>query len=217
MLLGSETLPKWQRKRISSAFDAPVYSWYGHAEKAALAFENGDSDELHILPSYGYVYLRGESGTIVTEAGVPGEIIATGFNNIATQFVNYRTGDIGVWASEAPRRIGNTFMRTLARVEGRVQEFAITNSGRKISMCSMSLHINAFDAIKQIRFIQNERGKILMEIVRKSEYSERDERKILSGVSEALGEDMQLMLRYVESLPRASSGKTGFIVQKLKV
>lgn len=217
IFLGSETLPLWQRKRISSAFGVPVYSWYGHAEKAALAFESGDSDELHIFPSYGYIYLRAADGTIVTEPGVSGEIIATGFTNLATQFVNYRTGDIGVWASETPRKIGNSFMRTLARVEGRAQEFAITDSGRKISMCAMSIHVGMFDAIKQLRFIQNERGKILMEIVRKSNYSESDESKILSAVGEALGEGMRLTLRYVESFPRASSGKGRFMEQKLKV
>ena len=217
LLLGSETLPKWQRKRISSAFGAPVYSWYGHAEKAALAFENGDSDELHIFPSYGYVYLRGEGGTIITGLGVPGEIIATGFTNLATQFVNYRTGDIGVWASGAPRKIGNTFMRTLARVEGRAQEFAITSSGCKISMSNMNMHGDIFDAVKQFRFVQDTRGKIKMEIVRKSDFSIEDAQKISRGVGEKLGEDMTLELSYVDSLPRARSGKGRWMEQKLKV
>jgi phenylacetate-coenzyme A ligase PaaK-like adenylate-forming protein len=215
IFLGSETLPFWQRQRIERAFSAPVYSWYGHAEKAALAGEALGSSHLHVLPRYGYVYLRGDDGSLITGPGVAGEIIATGFTNQATQFVNYRTGDIGVWAEKDLALMNNRFTRTLERVEGRQQELAITASGRKISMCAINMHSNIFDAVKQFRFVQNKRGEIRMEIVRKREYTAVNEAEIKTGVGEKFGSDMALELRYVDSIPRTKSGKARFLLQNL--
>jgi phenylacetate-CoA ligase len=210
LLLGSENLPLWQRQRIEKAFDATVYSWYGHAEKAVLAAENPGRTELHVLPTYGYVYLRSEDGRIIEEPGIPGEIIATGFTNQATQFINYRTGDIGVWADS-----NDLSSRVLERVEGRAQELAITATGRKISMAAINMHTDIFDHVKQFRFVQDRKGAIKMEIVRKRGYSPGDERTIRDGVSRKLGADMELDISYVDSIPRASSGKARFMVQKL--
>ncbi|MFH1892631.1 MAG: hypothetical protein ABIK83_08125 [Candidatus Zixiibacteriota bacterium] len=211
LLLGSESLPIWQRRRIESAFGAAVFSWYGHAEKAILAAEKPGGTDLYVLPTYGYAYLRSEDGVIITEPGVPGEIIATGFTNRATYFVNYRTGDVGTWAdSHDPGH------RILKKVEGRAQELAITAGGRKISMTAINMHTDIFDHVKQFRFVQDVKGRIRMEIVRKSDYSSKNERYIIDGISEKLGEDMELEIAYVESIPRAKSGKARFLVQNIK-
>ncbi|MCK4656922.1 MAG: phenylacetate--CoA ligase family protein, partial [candidate division Zixibacteria bacterium] len=212
LLLASENLPLWQRKRIEKAFDATVYSWYGHAEKAVLAAEIPGRSELHVLPTYGYVYLRSDDGRIIEEPGIPGEIITTGFTTQATQFVNYRTGDIGVWADSH-----DPSSRVLERVEGRAQELAVTATGRKISMAAINMHTDIFDHVKQFRFVQNRKGAIKMEIVRKSNYLADDEHVIRNGVSEKLGVDMELEISYVNSIPRAKSGKARFLVQKLGV
>ena len=217
VFLGSENLPLWQRVRIEKAFAAPVYSWYGHAEKAALAGEAPGSTHLHFLPRYGYAYLRSEDGSLITKPGIPGEIIATGFTNQATQFVNYRTGDIGVWAERDFGLMKSAYTRTLERVEGRLQELAITTGGRKISMCAINMHSDIFDGVKQFRFVQDRRGVIRMEIVRKKEYSERDEQRIKAGVSEKFGADMKLEVRYVDSIPRTKSGKARFLIQNLEI
>ncbi len=217
VFLGSENLPLWQRRRIEKAFSAPVYSWYGHAEKAVLAGEAPGSTKLHVLPRYGYAYLRADDGSVITKPGVPGEIIATGFTNQATQFVNYHTGDIGVWAEDDFALMKNGFTRTIERVEGRLQELAITAEGRKISMCAINMHSDIFDGVKQFRFVQDKRGAIRMEIVRKKEYTEQDEQRIKAGVSEKFGADMQLEVRYVDSIPRTKSGKARFLIQNLDI
>ncbi|MFQ5607158.1 MAG: phenylacetate--CoA ligase family protein, partial [Candidatus Zixiibacteriota bacterium] len=197
------------------AFRAPVYSWYGLAEKAALAGERLGDTRLHVLPSYGYVYLRGENGQVITEAETPGEIIATGFTNQATQFVNYHTGDIGLWSSAGTGRLGAFLTRILERVEGRAQELALSAGGRKISMCAINMHSDIFDRIRQFRFVQRRRGEILMQIIRKPGYGAEDENEIISGMTEKFGADMKLDIEYIDRLPRAQSGKARFLVQHL--
>ncbi len=215
LFLGSETLPLWQRRRIEKAFDAPVYSWYGHAEKAAIAGERFGKTQLHVMPSYGYVYLRADDGSIVTEPETPGEIITTGFINQGTQFVNYRTGDIGLWSSAGPAMLGTTMTRVLERVEGRMQELAVTGAGRKISMCAINMHTGIFDAVRQFRFVQRKAGDIEMHIVAKNSFTEHDEKNILQGVSEKFGADMKLTIKHADELPKTSRGKARFLIQHL--
>lgn len=215
LLLGSETLPLWQRQRIERAFGAPVYSWYGHAEKAALAGERFGHSQLHVIPGYGYIYLRADDGSIITASDTPGEIITTGFTNQGTQFVNYRTGDIGLWSAEAYGKLGNMQTRVLQRVEGRAQELALTGDGRRISMCAINMHSGIFDAVRQFRFVQRRAGEIEMHIVAKNSFTENDERKILQGVSEKFGADMKLTIEHVTELPTTSRGKARFLVQHL--
>lgn len=212
ILLASENLPLWQRERIERAFGVPVYSWYGHAERAILAPEFPGSTDLHVLPTYGFAYLRADDGSIVTNPGVPGEIIATGFTCQGTQFVNYRTGDIGIWADRP-----DVTARVFERVEGRVQELAVTATGRKISMTAINMHSDIFEQVKQFRFVQDEKGMIRMEIVRKSDYSDVDEREINRGVTEKFGDDMKLEIAYVDSIPLAKSGKARFLIQNLEM
>ncbi len=218
LLLGSENLPSWQRDRIEKAFGVNVYSWYGHAEKAVLAAELPGRPELHVIPTYGYMYLLSDDDRMIAEPGVPGEIIATGFTNQATQFVNYRTGDIGIWAD--PDKLGikptHGVTRILERVDGRAQELAITSTGRKISMAAINMHTDIFDSVKQFRFVQNRKGSIRMEIVRKADFTKMSEQNIRKGVGEKLGRDMSLEITYVDSLPKAASGKTRFLIQNIK-
>jgi phenylacetate-CoA ligase len=218
VLLGSENLPAWQRERIEQAFGAPVYSWYGHAEKAVLAGEIPGSAHLYVVPTYGYMYLLSDVGKELTDPGLPGEIIATGFTNSATHFVNYRTGDIGVWAD--PGRVeqwpSHGVCRVLERVEGRAQELAITESGRRISMASINMHSDIFSSVKQFRFVQNRRGSIRLEIVRKRDFTPEDDRRIREGIQRKFGADMSLEVIYRDSLPRARSGKARFLIQNVK-
>ena len=216
LLLGSENLPAWQRDRIEKAFGANVYSWYGHAEKAVLAAELPGRTELHVLPTYGYIYLLSDSDEMIVKPGIAGEIIATGFTNQATQFVNYRTGDIGVWADPDKAGIDPTYgvARVLERVEGRVQELAVTSTGRRISMTAISTSI--FDSVKQFRFVQNRKGSIRMEIVRKVGFTTDHELRIRKSIEGKLGSDMSLEITFVDSLPKAGSGKTRFLIQNIE-
>ena len=215
LLCGSENLYSWQRELLEEVFQCRVYSWYGHAEMAALAGECEKSTHYHIFPEYGFVELIGDDGNPVTEEDGVGEIIATGFNNFVCPLIRYRTMDLAVPSNTRCECERNYVL--LEKVNGRLQELIITETGRLISMAAINMHSDVFDNVKQFQFCQEQKGKVFFNIVRKETYTDRDTEYIRRELYKKLGNDMDLTIRFVEHIPRTQSGKYRFLIQKLPI
>jgi len=215
ILAASENLYPSQRELIEKAFKCRVFSFYGHAEKAALAGECEHSTFYHISPEYGYLELIGRDGTRVTKDSDIGEIVVTGFNNYATPFIRYKTMDLGIWSNKECR-CGRQY-QLLERIEGRLQEFIVTGTGRLISMTAINMHSDVFDNVKQFQFYQDTPGKVIFKVVKKKTYSDRDNTKISNELLKKLGEDMELKIVFVDEIPRTARGKLRFLEQKLNI
>ena len=213
VLCGSENIYGFQRKLIEEVARTRAFSWYGHAEGAVLAVECESTSEYHFIPTYGFVEFIDSSGRPATTDGAMVEIVGTGFLNHATPFIRYRTMDYGV-LSTTPCACGRSFPR-LKRIEGRLQEMIITETGRLISMTAVNMHDDTFDNVRQFQFRQAERGRVELNIVREAGFTKTDAARILKEVGKKLGDDMLLELRYVDEIPRTRSGKFRFLIQEL--
>jgi phenylacetate-coenzyme A ligase PaaK-like adenylate-forming protein len=215
VLCGSETLFPEQRTLIEQAFGARVYSWYGHSEALALGGECEHDTTIHLFPQYGYVELVDEEGAPVTERGATGEIVATSLYARAMPLIRYRTGDLAVLGAEACERCRRPY-RLLDRIEGRVQEFVVTSTGRRISMTAINMHSPVLDNVFQFRFAQHRPGEVSLRIVPKPSYSsEADDAQIMRELMQKLGDDMALRLELVDEIPRGGRGKYRFLDQML--
>jgi phenylacetate-CoA ligase len=215
VLCGSETLFPEQRTLIEQAFGARVYSWYGHSEAVALGGECEHDTAIHLFPQYGYVELVDEEGEAVTERGATGEIVATSLHARAMPLIRYRTGDLAVLGAQACERCGRPY-QLLERIEGRVQEFVVTSTGRRISMTAINMHSPIFDNVFQFRFAQERPGEVSLRIVPKPSYSpEADDAQITRALMQKLGDDMALRLELVDEIPRGGRGKYRFLDQML--
>ncbi len=213
ILCGSENLYPWQRELLENAFQCRVYSWYGHAEKAALAGECEKSCYYHIFPEYGFVELVGSDGEAVVNEDEMGEIVATGFNNYAMPLIRYRTMDLAV-KSNAKCDCGRNYP-LFKKVEGRLQELIVTRNGRLISMTAINMHSDVFDNVKQFQFYQEEKGKVVLNLVKRSTYTDRDDARIREELIKKLGRDMDLEIQFKDEILRTRNGKFRFLVQKL--
>jgi phenylacetate-CoA ligase len=178
ILCASEMIYDWQRKSISEVFNCSVFSHYGLSERAVLGGECEYTSKIHIFPEYGYTELIDEKGNQITEAKIPGEIVATGFTNYATPFIRYRTGDIGILSAEKCS-CGRNYP-LFEHIEGRTQDFVITEKGKKITLTALifAQHFHAFGRLKKLQIEQNVPGKITMRIVKDAGFSRRDEYEI---------------------------------------
>lgn len=213
ILCGSENLYSWQREMLEEAFRCRVYSWYGHVEMAALAGECEKSADYHIFPEYGVVELMGKNNRPVTGAGKIGEIIGTSLTNYASPLIRYRTMDTAIY-STTKCSCGRDYPR-LQRVEGRLQELLITRNGRLISMTAINMHSDVFDNVAQFQFYQDKKEEVVFNIVRRPSYTDRDTEYIRRELERKLGEDIDLVIRFVDHIPRTPMGKYNFLVQKL--
>ena len=215
ILCGSENLYPSQRQLLEEVFGCRVYSWYGHAEQAVLGGECEHSSNYHLFPEYGYTELIDEYGNNVSVEGGMGEIVVTGFNNPIFPFIRYRTMDIGVLTKEKCK-CGRNYP-LLKKIEGRLQELIITKENRLISMTSINMHSDVFDNVKQFQFIQEKKGEIFLNIVKKRSYTENDTNNIKLELNEKLGDDIDLTIKFVDEIPRTKNGKYRFLIQKMNI
>jgi phenylacetate-CoA ligase len=214
ILCGSENLYDWQRQLIEQAFQCRVYSWYGQTEKVCLAGECEHSSKLHIFPEYGFTELLDEAGNKIEEPGIIGEIVATGFLSCCMPLIRYRTMDMASYAPGYCELCGRRY-RLFERIEGRLQEFIVTATGRYISMTAINMHSPVFDNVRQFRFYQDTPGKVILKIVPKNSYGEQDEANIRRELALKLGPDVELIIELVDEIPRTLRGKYRFLEQKL--
>ncbi len=213
ILCGSENLYPWQRDLLAEAFGCRVFSWYGNSEQTVLAGECEESTHYHIFPEYGVVELIGRDGQPVEDPGVLGEVVATNLTNYICPLIRYRTMDLAM-AAAGPCTCGRHYP-LLERVEGRLQDFIVTNNHRLISMTAVNMHSDVFDNVVQLQFCQEKAGEVLLRVIKKPGYNDRDTRYILEELDKKFGGDVDVTIHFVTEIRRTRRGKYQFLVQKL--
>jgi len=216
VLCASENLYDFQKELLGEVFGGRVFSHYGHYELSALASFCEYEDTYHVLPQYGYVELIDSQGQPVTEPGRQGEIVATSFIMRATPFIRYRTQDVAVLKGWGCQACGRPY-QIWERIEGRLQEFIVTGSGRRISMTAVNMHDDTFDHIKQFQFHQRQMGRATLRYVPKPGCTAEDVQRIRARLLAKLGDDMELTMQAVEDIPLTARGKHRFLIQQLDI
>lgn len=215
ILAGSENLYPSQRELLERAFNTRVFSWYGHSEKVVLAPECECSNYYHIFPEYGYTEVLDTDGNYVTKEGEMGELIGTGFYNFAMPFIRYKTRDLAI-VSNKKCDCGRNY-RLLSRIEGRLQELIITKKNRLLSMATMNMHSDALNNVKQFQFYQDTKGEVVFNIIKKDNYADKDTQNIRMELGERLGDDVDLIIKFVDDIPLTKGGKYRLLIQKLPI
>ena len=215
ILCGSENLYLWQRDLLEEVFGCRVYSWYGNSEQVVLAGECEVNQHYHIFPEYSIVEIIGKDDKPVRGEGEMGEVVATGLNNWLCPLIRYRTMDLAIPANNTCgcRRE----YPLLRKVEGRTHEFIITKSGRVISMTVFCMGSGVCDNIREFQFIQEKSGEVIFTMVKSDSFTDLNLEKIREYLNWKLGDDVDLIIRFVDSIPSTNSGKHPFIIQKLAV
>lgn len=217
ILCASENIYGFQRQSIEKAFNARVYSFYGHTEHACIGGECELSNYYHFQSEYGYTELIDESGKDVVDEGQVGEIIATGFTNYAMPFIRYKTADMALNTNricKCGREYG-----LIKTVEGRLQEQIITLNGSTVAMTSIifAQHFSAFGKMKNMQLEQNEIGKITVRIVEKEKFTKDDVNEIINKMESACGGNLKVSIDFVDQIARTTRGKHRFLIQNLKL
>ncbi len=216
LFLGSENLYDWQKKILKEIFPASrIYSWYGHAEKVILAMNCKNSDKYHINPFYGLVKILDNDKNEVTE-NQSGELVGTSFWNFATPFIRYRTMDIATRGKNFCEHCQTNF-ELINSIEGRLQEFILTDDGRYISMTAINMHDDIFDLIKQFMFYQEQRGIVVFKYIPKRVLTQDEINEIEKRLKIKLKDSIHLIMQEVNDLPKMPSGKYRFLEQKLNL
>jgi len=214
VICASENLFEWQRKYMEDVFQARIFSYYGHSEKCVLASECSRSLNFEFYPQYGFVELINSKGEDCSIDDEQGEIIATGFNNLVSPFIRYKTDDIGTFTTKPGYENPHWF--NLKRIDGRVQDFLIDRD----SVPKTYLHIdrpfwNISDKVHAYQYIQNKPGEVLLNIYAKSDLKESEIEEI-KNIFHNTYFKFELEVQQVDHIPRSRSGKFRYLIQNVK-
>jgi phenylacetate-CoA ligase len=209
IVTSSETLLAHQRALIEQAFGCRVFDQYGSAEMAACVTQC-EHGSYHVNPEYGIVEIIGDDGRPAAP-GETGEIVCTGFLNHAMPMIRYRIGDSAV-ASDRSCSCGRAWP-VLEALVGRVDDEIVTVDGRRVGR--LDPLFKGLDGIKETQIVQVAPDRIVVNIVPDEDYAPEVGRSLANALKMRVGHDMDVELRFLDRIPRTSSGKFRAVVSQL--
>lgn len=215
IICSSENIFDWQRQLMEEIYQAKILSYYGHSEKCIIASECTNESAYIFYPQYGFVELINHNDEDCTIENEQGEIVATGFNNLAAPFIRYKTEDIGINTNKHCE--DNPYWFTIKKIEGRKQDFIVDKDGTP----KTSIHIdrpfwNIRDIIYAYQYIQNDPGKLLLHVQAKNSLSQTQ----IDGIKRSFFNvyfKFELEVKEVDYIPRTRTGKFKYLVQNIKI
>jgi len=149
--LASEYPAPFYRDRIEEIFRISTVSWYGHTERAILAWELSEKYLYHPFQTYGYCEV------IPNEKTGGWRLIGTSYGNFASPFIRYDTGD-----DVEPLEIKDSLLVSFRIRSGRLGEFVLDRRGVKIPLTALVFgrHHRLFDVAKFIQVRQAAAGEM---------------------------------------------------------
>ncbi|MDP7573322.1 MAG: hypothetical protein QF391_17095, partial [Myxococcota bacterium] len=195
----SESLLAFQRETIEEAFGAPVLDRYGVSE-FAVSMTECDAHRLHVDMEYCIVEVETTEETDDYETG---SLLITSLAHDATPLFRYRIGDVGTRAKHPCPcgRAGDNFLE----VDGRIEDYVLTPDGRLVGRMDHVFKEQLDVAEAQI--LQNDSGALMVLIVPRSDYSDASGRRIVRQIRSRLGEEIEVHIELVSSIPREPNGK----------
>lgn len=216
ILLYSENLYPDQRALMSEVFGCPVLQHYGHTERVLMAASLPGDERCYFWPQYGHFELLDAHGAPITEPGVLGEIVGTGFDNQVMSFVRYRTGDMAVLSANGHPALPGFPM--VDRIEGRLQEFVVCNDSRLISICTLgAAHFSDIADVDMIQYEQQQAGHVVLKVVTAKPLAAKVRHHIEQAVASKTQGGCTAEVVEVESITRTSLGKHRMLIQHLDI
>jgi phenylacetate-CoA ligase len=205
---GAETLLEEHKFRISKVFKCIVTDQYGFSEGAGNA-SSCEYGVFHEDFEYGILEcLNKDKHGLKTS----GDVIGTGFTNLAMPFIRYQVEDRATWTLEKCKCGRNS--KVLTRVEGRSEDYIITPEGGKI--LRFDYIFKGLVNIQEAQVVQYNLGSITINIVKRDSYSTKDEELLVQHVRSKISPMLNVKFNYVDEIERETTGKFRAVRSYLK-
>jgi phenylacetate-CoA ligase len=201
-----DTLLPGMRQSIEKFFQCQCFDHYGQCEGVAMAMECRFG-RLHILPSLGIIEILRDDGSPCS-VGEVGEIVATGLMNDAMPLIRYRLGDYAAWAENVRCPCGN-LQPAISHVQGRVDDYLVTQDGRKIGRLAA---FRRSPAVHSAQVVQDYPGRAWLLVRPGSGYRQSDALAIRDDILERIG-DFGVEVYEVPEIPKNPQGKSSLVVR----
>ena len=207
IITSAEVLTPEIRQLAEQTFGCRIFDRYGSREFGVIASECEQHRGMHVNAEN----LLVES---IAADKASGELVITDLRNLAMPMIRYSIGDTGGLVEErCPCSRG---LPLLELSGGRVTDFLKTLSGKRVSGIVLATYaITNVPGIRQIQFVQNEPGLIVINLARGPNWSVEALGELSLRLKEFLGSNMRFEVVYCESIGLEKSGKYRFSVSSV--
>ena len=208
----SETLLPQQRDIMEERFQAPVFDFFGMAERVAFATQCAEAHEYHLNFEYAINEIVDGNGNPL-EDGTEGYLVGTSLLNYGMPFIRYKTSDIT--SIHTGQCACGRFMPRFNGVSTKDEDIVVTPEGKLVSSSVLTHPFKPLDSVEESQIIQEQIDCLKIKILRREGYSENDSAHLISALRERVGPTMRIELEFVESIPRTKSGKFRWVISKV--
>jgi phenylacetate-CoA ligase len=208
VITNAEPMFDYQRQVIAEAFQCSVRETYGMAEIVAAASEC-QSGNLHLWPEAGVYEVLEEGG----QAGI-GDLVSTGLINTDMPLIRYRVGDRVILPTELSTCECGRTLPQVSSIEGRSDDTLFTRDGRRIGRLDTVFKERL--PVREAQIIQETLDRIRVRVVPVNGYGPKDALDIIRRIQERVGNQVEVIVEPVESIPRTAAGKFRAVISHVK-
>jgi len=207
----AEPLYDHQREFIQKILGCPVFNSYSCVELGSIACECDRHNGLHVRTRNCYIEVL-RDGQPVPD-GEEGEFILTTLTNYGFPLIRYQIEDWGK-KSAAPCPCGRG-LPTLKVVEGRIIDHFKTRDGRLVWGAFAIPMVPLLGPIRQYQIVQKSIDLVVFRVIKKEPIDKQKFQDIRQAVKKVLGDNVQVELECVDSLPTTPTGKHRYTVSEV--
>jgi phenylacetate-CoA ligase len=193
------------KKSIEKAFATRVFDSY-NGEGGANMFQLND-DVYHIAHEYAITELINVEGSNIHE-GI-GEIITTDLWNYANPFLRYAVND----SVEVFQDPDSSKQMRATRILGRNVDMLKTPSGKTLIVHFFTGYFEWINSVTQFQIRQDTVRDFVLSLVVNNLFSPKDKEEIFNHVKNYIGQDANLIMDVVKTIPTQINGKTRFMLK----
>jgi phenylacetate-CoA ligase len=215
----SEKLLNEHRRILAHAFPAAmIVPTYGLSEKVAFAAEApGQTDVYEFDSTYGLPELVDENGHPVEEVGVRGAIVGSGFITKGMPFIRYATGDEATLVERPSYE--NGYKLVVADISSRFHGYVVSKTGARL-YCTTIVIYPSYEIcrhISEFQLYQDQPGIVELRVVLTDGSSSEHGEKFANEMRAFAGAHVDIVTRFVESIPTTQRGKRKLIDQQISI
>ena len=216
VMLYSENVHGFQLRKFREVFPCPIVMHYGHSERVLMAATMPGDERYFFWPQYGHFELVDANDKPITEPGIPGFIVGTGFDNRVMPFLRYRTGDLAMLSGGAHPDLPG--YPAVERILGRLQEFIVCRDRRLVSITTLGVaHFPELAFVDAIQYEQHAPGRVVLKVVAEARLDARRRERIGAAVSRKTQGGCDVEVVQVEGIARTPRGKAMMLVQHIDI
>lgn len=211
-ITSSETLYDFQREAIEKAFECRVFDYYAAAERVVFSVECDHHQGHHLCEEYGVTEVIGNDERPLP-VGQEGLMVGTSLHNIGMPLIRYRTTDRT--ALKTQRCSCGRPLQLMEDVTTKAEDLLRLRDGRLIPPSVLTHPFKPLDSIEASQLVQTDLDRLLIRLIPRPEYSEKDAQHLVRELKARLGDDMRIDIELVDKLERTARGKFKWVISQV--